>query len=171
ARLLRQQLGLEASFQVEMSVIPLRLAVTDLIVPATDGGSPAIHAELAAVSPRFFSLLAGRIDVGDIELENIFVRLVLAGGEITNVSYRFPETSSGAAPELTRSPFRSLAVTNATFDLDVDGTHIVTRGVDVDAFAEAELSFDVAMRVAGAEIDSIHLLDKDGSELPSYNED
>src|SRR5690606_688253 len=40
-----------------------------------------------------------------------------------------------------------------------------------DAFAEAELSFDVAMRVAGAEIDSIHLLDKDGSELPSYNED
>src|SRR5690606_33379763 len=115
-------------------------------VPATDGGTPAVEAGLAAVSPRFFSLLAGRLDVGDIELENTKVRLVIVDGEVENVAYRFPETQSKDRPKLTRSPFRSLAITNAQLDLTVDGTRIRTKGIDIDAFAEKNLAFDIALR-------------------------
>lgn len=156
SRLLRQELGLEATFSVELSFIPLRLAITDLTVSALDGGSPAVRAEVAAVSPRFFSLLAGRIDVGDIELENTRVRLVLEEGKVTNISYRFPESKSAERPELKRAPFRSLAITNAMVDVEVDGRRIVTRNIDVDAFAEQGLSFDIAVRTGESEIDSTH---------------
>lgn len=156
SRLLRQELGLEATFSVDLSLIPLRLAITDLTVPAIDGGSPAITAEVAAVSPRFFSLLAGRIDVGDIELENTQARLVISDGKLTNVSYRFPETDADERAELKRAPFRSLAITNASIDVEIDGTRVTTRGVDVDAFAEKNLSFDVALRTGEAKIDSTH---------------
>jgi translocation and assembly module TamB len=156
SRLLRQELGLEASFSVELSLIPLRLAVTNLTVPALDGGTPAVQAELAAISPRFFSLLAGRIDVGDIELENTQVRLVVSEGKVANVSYRFPETKDDEPTELKRAPFRSLAITNATVDVEMDGNRIVTRNIDVDAFAEQGLSFDVALRTGESEIDSTH---------------
>lgn len=153
SRLLREQLGVSASFNVEMSLIPLRLAITDLKVPSTDGGSPAVSTRLAAVSPRFFSLLAGRLDVGDIEFEDTAVRLVIEDGQVKNVAYRFPETQDGEPPELTRSPFRSLAVTNAQLDLLLDGTHLKTRGIDIDTFAEPNLSFDLAVRAAGATLD------------------
>ncbi len=156
SRLLRQELGLEAAFSVDLSLIPLRLAITDLTVPATDGGTPAVEAAVIAVSPRFFSLLAGRIDIGDIELENTKVRLVVRDGELKNLSYRVPDSDSEDRPELKRAPFRSLAVTNARIDVDIDGTRVSTQAIDIDAFAEKNLSFDVALRTAGAEIDSTH---------------
>ena len=149
SRVLREQLGVSARFEVELKLIPLRLAVKDLEVPSKDGGPPALQTRLAAVSPRFFSLLAGRIDVGDIELEESQVRLVLEHGVIQNVAYRFP-TRTGKRPPLVRSPFRSLAVTGARLDLEIDGTHVVTDDIDIDAFAEPNLAFDVAIRMAGA---------------------
>lgn len=153
SRLLREQLGVEATFSVELSLIPLRLAVTGLQVPATDGGSPALRSELIAVSPRFFSLLAGRIDVGDIEIEDTAIRLVIEGEEIKNVAFRFPDTSSDG-PELNRAPFRSLALTNASLDLVVDDKHIVTDAIDIDAITEKDLAFDVALHLAGARLHS-----------------
>lgn len=170
SRLLRQELGIEATFSVELSLIPLRLAITELNVPALDGGSPALSAEVAALSPRFFSLLAGRIDVGDIELENPQVRLVLTGGKVTNVSYRFPETKAGQRAELKRAPFRSLAVTNAAVDIDIDGNRITARGIDVDAFAEKNLSFDVAVRTGEAELSSTHRVEPQNrhDKVPPY---
>jgi len=151
SRLLREQLGVSARFEVELKLIPLRLAVKDLEVPSKDGGPPALQTRLAAVSPRFFSLLAGRIDVGDIELEESQVRLVLKDGVVQNVAYRFP-TQSGKRPPLTRSPFRSLAVTGARLDVEVDDIRVVTDDVDIDAFAEPDLEFDVAVRMAGADL-------------------
>ncbi len=151
SRILRQEIGVEATFSVELSLIPLRLEVTDLSVPSTDGGSPAVHAQMIAVSPRFFSLLAGRIDVGDIELENAQVRLVFEEGEVQNLAYRFSGKET-QRPELTRAPFRSFSITNAQLDLNIDGTRIITEEIDVDAFAEKNLTFDVALRTGGANI-------------------
>ena len=151
SRILREQLGVSARFEVELELIPLRLAVTNLVVPSNDGGPPALRTQEVAVSPRLFSLLAGRIDVGDVELEESQVRLVLRNGRVENVSYRFP-TTSGKRPPLVRSPFRSLAVTGARLDLQVDDTRVVTEDIDIDAFAEPKLTFDVAIRVAGADV-------------------
>lgn len=169
SRVLREQLGVEATFQVELDLIPLRLAVTDLVVPATDGGTPAVRTRLAAVSPRFFSLLAGRLDVGDIELEDSAVRLVVKGGKLTNVAYRLPERpKKNDDSSLSRSPFRSVTLTNVRVDLDIDGTHVVTDAIDLDAFAEPDLSFDVALRVAGATASSTHT---SKSGVVSHDED
>ncbi len=153
SRVLREQLGVVADFTVELELIPLRLAIRDLVVPASDGRGPALTTALAAVSPRFFSLLAGRIDVGDVELEDSAIRLVLEGGEIKNVAYRFPQTKSGQRPQLTRSPFRSLSISGATLDVTVDDARFQTGAIDVDILAEPELAFDVALRVGGATFD------------------
>lgn len=169
SRVLRQELGIEASFSVEMTLIPLRLAITDLKVPSTDGGTPAVEAALAAVSPRFFSLLAGRLDVGDIELENTKVRLVILDGKIQNVTYRLPE-SRGDSKELTQAPFRSLAITNASLSLSANGALIQTEGIDLDAFAEPNLGFDVALRMGGATVVADRLVSADLSEV-AHDED
>jgi len=155
SRLLRMELGVEATFAVEMSLVPLRLAITDLQIAANDRPEPAVSASVIAVSPRFFSLLAGRIDVGDIELEDTNIRLVVEEGEVKNVAYRFPETETDS-PDLKRSPFRSLAISNAALELTVDGTLVKTQGIDIDAIAEKDLTFDIALQTAGATITSTH---------------
>ncbi len=157
ARLLETELGLKASYSVELNLLPLRLAVTDLVVPAKDGGSPALTAGSVSVRPRFFSLLAGRIDVGDIELDEARVRLVVRKGEITNVDYRLPETKKSEG-KLERAPFKSLSVSDVRIDADIDGTRIETGATDVDVFAEAGLAFDVALRMGEGRLTSEHAL-------------
>ncbi len=168
ARLLEQHLGVEATYSVELSLWPLRLAVNDLVVPSKDGGPPALEARTAAVRPRFFSLLAGRVDVGDIELEESRARLVVRDGEIVNVDYRIPE-ASGESPELERAPFKTLAVTDARLDLDVDGTRLQTGTIDVDVLAERGLEFDVALRMGEGSITrkrATESLTADGTRSP-----
>lgn len=151
ARLLEEHLGLEASYSLELSLWPFRVAVTELVVPATDGAGPALTAESVAVRPRFFSLLAGRLDVGDIELDRLRARLVVRDGEVVNVRYSLPDTSADAAP-LERAPFQTLALGDLRLDLDIDGTRVVAGPIDADVFAERGLTFDLALRVAGAEL-------------------
>ncbi len=157
ARLLEEQLGLTASYSVELNLLPLRLAVTDLVVPAKDGSGPALTASSVSVRPRFFSLLAGRVDVGDIELEETRVRLVVKDGVVQNVDYRLPE-SNEESPELERAPFKSLSVSDVRFDLDVDGTRLKTGAIDIDVFAEKGLVFDVALRMGEGSVRAVRTL-------------
>lgn len=152
SRLLLQELGLAATFRVELSLVPLRLSILDLAVDDTEQAEPAITAELIAVSPRFFSLLAGRIDVGDIELENSSVRLNVQDGKVKNIALRVPE--SQGETKLTRSPFRSLAITNAKVDLQYDEHKAEVEGIDLDIIAESDLTFDLAFRALGAKTTS-----------------
>ena len=37
ARVLKEQLGLTASYRVELNLLPLRMTVNELVVPASDG--------------------------------------------------------------------------------------------------------------------------------------
>src|SRR5687767_8075945 len=67
-KLLERELGVSASYKVGVRLLPLRLVVTDLTVPASDGAGPALTVESVSASPRVFSLLAGTLDLGDIEL-------------------------------------------------------------------------------------------------------
>src|SRR4051812_36528084 len=90
SRLLREQLGIEASYKVSVHLIPLRLRVENLVVPSNDGGGPALQVARVSISPRVFSLLAGHLDVGDVEIESSRARLVLENGELKNVHYRLP---------------------------------------------------------------------------------
>ena len=167
SRLLRVHLGLSATYRVELSLIPLRLEILELAVADTLRPQPAIRAELIAISPRFFSLLAGRIDVGDIELENSSVRLQIENGKVKNVALRVPE-NEGASPELTRAPFRTLAVTSAHLDLSIDQQHVEVEGIDLDVIADKELTFDMALRALGARISTQRALPPSATrEAPS----
>ncbi|MFZ5890811.1 MAG: translocation/assembly module TamB domain-containing protein [Myxococcota bacterium] len=151
ARVLKEQLGLEASYDVRVHLIPLRLRVENLVVPASDGGSPALVVERVSVSPRLFSLLAGRLDVGEVEIESPRARLVIEQGEIKNVRYRLPKPQAKQA-KATSSPFGAFSVNDGRFVIDVDGTHIDTGAVDVDVFAEAGPAFELMLSGSGATV-------------------
>lgn len=152
SRVLREQLGVTASYRVEMRLWPLQVALLDVEVPASDGGPPALVAERIAVTPRVFALLAGRLDVGDIEIDQPRARVVIRDGRLVNVAYRLPE-SQGPAPELKRAPFSSLGVTDARLSLDIDGFVVSTGPVDLDVFAEHGPTFELAVRAGETRIE------------------
>ncbi len=142
ARVLKEQLGVTASYRVEMKLWPLQVSVHDLVVPSNDGGAPALQAKRVAVTPRVFSLLAGKLDVGDIEIDQPKGRIVIRDGKIANVSYRLPKRT-GPAPKLKRAPFSSLSITDAEVELDVAKMKINAGPMDVDVFADRGPSFEV----------------------------
>jgi translocation and assembly module TamB len=144
-RILRQELGVTATYRVELRLLPLRLAIENLTVPASDGGSPALVAESVTVSPRVFALLGGRFDLGEIELNRPRTRLVVEDGKLTNVRYHLRETSA-SAPKGDRAPFSSLSISEGRFSVVVDGVRIDTGPVDLDVFAERGPSFEVALQ-------------------------
>ncbi len=152
ARVLKEQLGLTASYRVELKLLPLRLTVNELVVPASDGGSPALQVSRVAVTPRIFSLLSGKLDAGDVEVDRPQARLVMRDGKIQNLTYHLPELPKDNRAPSKQAPFGSLSVGDARFALDIDGVHVDTGEVDLDVFAEQGPTFEVALRSSGAHI-------------------
>jgi translocation and assembly module TamB len=146
ARVLRDELGVSARYRVELRLLPLRLAVLDLVVPASDGGSPALLAESVSVAPRVFALFGGRLDLGEIEINRPRARVVVKDGKVTNVSYRLPErkTSSPSRPQ--RVPFSALSINEGRFQVTIDATSIETGPVDLDVFAEKGDAFEISLQ-------------------------
>src|SRR6478752_3387405 len=151
-RILKEQLGLAASFQVELKLLPLRVTVSRLVVPASDGGTPALEVARVAVTPRIFSLLAGRLDAGDVEVDRPSARLVFKDGKLQNLRYRLPEPSKTTRAPSKQAPFSSLSVGDGHFALDIDGVHVDTGEVDLDVFAEPGPRFEVALRSSGTRV-------------------
>ncbi len=170
---LERELGLAATFDVKVRLLPLRLAIENLKVPASDGGSPFLTAKSASVTPRFFSLLAGKLDLGDIEIDQPDARIVLRDGKLTNLKYRLPETKTKTErPKDT--PFGSLSIGEGRFRVDVDGVQVATDAIDLDVFAEPGNAFEVALRTGAAKIDRQHaplLKIPDPSLPPVFEED
>jgi translocation and assembly module TamB len=169
SRILRDELGVSASYRVEVKLLPLRLAVLDLAVPASDGGSPALVAESVTVSPRVFALLGGRFDLGAIELNRPRARLVVTDGKLTNLRYRLREQSA-STPKGDRAPFSSLSISEGRFAVVLDGTRIDTGPIDLDVFAERGPSFEIALqadesRVTRRRIDQTLLAATTGKEV------
>src|SRR6185436_4194684 len=131
ARVLEAELGVKASYRVEVHLLPLEVALLDVLVPASDGKSPFLDAERVAVKPRVFSLLAGRLDAGDIEIEKPKTRVVLKDGKLQNLAYRLPE-APGKKQRTKRAPFASVAMSDATIELDVDGIVVRAGPLDLD---------------------------------------
>jgi translocation and assembly module TamB len=152
ARLLKEQLGLTASYRVELRLLPLRLTLTDLLVPSSDGRGPALQVSRIAVTPRIFSLLSGKLDAGDVEVDGPRARLVVHGGKIQNLSYHLPELPDTKRAPSKQAPFGSLSVGDARFNLEVDGVHVDTGELDLDVFAEPGPTFEVALRSSGARL-------------------
>ena len=169
ARVLREELGVSATYRVEVKLLPLRLAVLDLTVPASDGGTPAFVADSVTVSPRVFALLGGRLDLGAIELNRPRTRLVVTDGKLVNVRYHLREQSA-SAPKGDRAPFSSLSISERRFGVTLDGTEIATGPIDLDVFAERGPSFEIALqadesRVTRKRIDETVLAKTNGKEV------
>ncbi len=143
--LLARELGVAASFEVRVSIFPLALEVSRLKVEGTDGLGPALAVARLTVRPRPFALVAGRLDAGDVEVEAPRVRLVVEQGQVRNLAWRTPKRAPSAAPEK-RLPFSTLALTDASVELTLDGTRVSGREIDVDVAAREGPAFDVALR-------------------------
>ncbi len=144
ARIMAQELGLSARYRVELRLLPLRLQVSDLVIPASDGGSPALTAESVSIAPRVFALFGGRLDLGDIEIRRPHARLLLKDGKVQNLRYHLPETRPGPAAQ--RAPFSTLSVTEGRFRVEVDGVGVETGPVDLDVFADRGPSFEISLQ-------------------------
>lgn len=115
AALIEREFGVAARYRVSVQAWPFAIFLEDVVVDADDGGSPVATIEHISVRPRFFSLLGGDLDVGEIEVLGPHLRFVVANGELANVHPRFPQTSSNskrsAHAPFRRSPSRTLAST------------------------------------------------------------
>src|SRR5262249_55061785 len=123
-RILSEELGLSATYRVELKLLPLRVALVDLAGASSDGGGPPLGVERVTVAPRVFSLLSGRFDAGDVEVDRPHARLKIDDGKLTNVTYRLPETKKKPRAPSKQAPFGTLSVNEGYFSLDVDGTKL-----------------------------------------------
>jgi translocation and assembly module TamB len=155
ATLLASELGLNAHYQVSVQAWPMLIALDDLVIEASDGGTPFLQVERAAIRPRPFSLLAGELDVGDVEIIGPRIRAVVEHGELVNLHYRIPgDGSASTAPSTgpTRPPLASISITDARIDAIVDDLHVDTKEVDLDVSVEDPGAFEIAIRAGTTQV-------------------
>lgn len=152
ARVANQLLGIRASYRTEVRLWPIEIALANVIVESTQPDRPAVTVQRVAVRPRLFPLLAGKLDVGDILIEQPKLDLVVAGGKLRNVDYKLPETKPSSGVRPTRAPFTSIAVTDAQLTADIDGTRITSGFLDFDVYAEPGPTFELSLTLGNSQI-------------------
>lgn len=156
AALITRELGVKARYEVTVQVFPLLIALNNLEVDASDGGSPFLSVERVTVRPRVFSLLAGKLDVGEVEIIGPRVRAVVEKGELKNLVYKLPAASPDESEGPRGLPIASVSVTDARIDATVDGLRVDTREVDIDVSAEEDAAFEIALRAGLTAITRTH---------------
>jgi translocation and assembly module TamB len=164
-RLLREEAGVEAKFHTSVQPWPLSVIVNDLVIESSDGTGPVIEARQLALRPRFFSLLQGRLNVGDIEVDRPRVRLVFREGALVNLAVRTRSRAEPTAPS-SQPPFASVAINGAHFDVAVDGSRFQGAEVDLDVTGGAGPSFDIALRTGRVRIDRVDHMTFTGAGAP-----
>lgn len=149
--LLTTELGLEARYDLDLRPWPLELSMENVEIAASDGGGPALRAKSVVARPRIFSLLAGKLDLGDVEIEEPELRIVVRDGKLMNVRYRLPE-SDGESSEA-EAPLSAVSLTNARVDLVIDDIHVRSREIDVDLAIDGE-DVEVSARAGDTEVDA-----------------
>lgn len=147
--ILASELGVAAQYKVRVQAWPLSVELEDVVVDASDGGSPFLQVERITVRPRPFALLAAELDVGDVEVIGPRIRAVVQGGELKNLHYKLPESEVEPSAGPKRTPIASLEITDAHLDATIDGIRLTTHEVDVDVSPDEGSSFEVSLR-AGA---------------------
>jgi translocation and assembly module TamB len=151
SRFLEQQ-GLHANYTIQVKLVPLALELTDVRLDASDGLGPALTSDRISARPRIFALLAGKLVIDQIEIDEPAIRLVIKDGELQNLPIRIPKGDGQKHP--LRAPFSVLAVTGASVDLHVDGAHLTAREIDVDLTTDEAgpegSSFEIATRIGKA---------------------
>jgi len=150
--LLRNE-GIVATYAPRLRLWPVAVELDHVRVESSDRGAPpALECARILVRPKLFALLSGKLVVDEIDLDEPRLRAVMRGGHL--VSLTLPDQPATTGPG--RAPFTSIAVTEGFVDLDVDGTRIAARSIDLDATAEDDpvhgSSFELAFRTGQASV-------------------
>lgn len=130
SQVLDDQLGLDARYDLELRPWPLSLTLSNVVIEASDGGTPFLEARSIIARPRIFSLLAGKPDLGELDMEDAVVRAVIQDGALTNLAYRLPESEPSSEPA--DLPLSAVSLTNATVDVTIDDVRLRSAAIDVD---------------------------------------
>jgi len=156
ARVLEEEVGTRASFDVRVTPWPLTVAIEQLTIEGDDGGGPFLTLERASVTPRIFSLLAGKLDVGDVAVSGAHARVVIRDGELVSFRPTLKPTSSEPSGPV-KPPFRSWALTDASVDLDVDGVIAALRETDIDLLIEEDGAIEIGARAGSGLLTRVHV--------------
>ncbi len=154
-RLLTSELGLSAKYRATLELWPLQLRVDDLSVASTSG-PPALRVGSVRLRPRLFSLLAGRLDLGDVQVLRPELHIKMRDGKLANLSYHLPPSRLAKGKPNPNPPFASITVADAKLDLDIDGSRIQSQDIDIDVFAKRGPDFDITVRDERTIVDMQH---------------
>lgn len=145
-------LGIDASYELELQLWPLSVTLRDIRVASSDGGAPFLTAKRATARPKIFGLLAGKVTIDEIEIEEPKARVVMKDGKLQNLHLDLPE-SKDTGP-MKRPPFSVISASGADVDIEVDGIrgqgHEIDVDVSTDDDGEGGTAFEVAIRMAEA---------------------
>lgn len=151
-RALLASFGVDASYELEVGLLPLSVSLRDVRVEASDGGAPVLTATKATAKPKLFGLIAGKLTIEQIEIDQPKVRAVVRDGKLLNLDLDLPDLPKSEGP--TRPPFSVVSASDAEIDLTVDGAHVAAHEIDVDVTAEDDgrggAAFELALRVGEA---------------------
>ncbi|HVJ88456.1 MAG TPA: hypothetical protein VM580_01555, partial [Labilithrix sp.] len=159
-RSLLTKFGVDATYDLQVRLWPLSVSLEDVTVQASDGGSPFLTAKGATARPKIFGLLAGKLTIDQIEIDQPKARVVLSQGKIQNLKLDLPESKE--KERSSKAPFSVVSVSDAEVDLTVDDSRVVAREIDADVTAEADgeggSAFEVALRVGEAKTKLVRTL-------------
>ena len=142
--------GINATYDLELKLWPLSVTLRNVRVEASDGGTPFLTARRASARPKLFGLLAGKLVIDSIEVEQPNARVVVKGGQLQNLALKLPETKKSTGPF--KPPFSVVSASEAEVDVDIDGIRVTGHEIDADVTAdddgEGGAAFEVALRVA-----------------------
>ncbi len=145
-------LGIDAHYDLELRLWPLSVTLRNVRVASSDGGAPALTSTRITARPKIFGLLAGKVVIDEVEIQQPKVRLVLENGKIQNLKLDLPESKDDGKPM--KAPFSVVSTSEAEVDLDIDGVHVRAKEIDADVTTDDDgrggTAFEVAVRVAEA---------------------
>lgn len=145
--------GVNATYDLRLDLWPLSVSLRNLRVEASDGGTPFLTARRASARPKIFGLLAGKLVIDQIEVDQPSARVVLKDGKLANLALNLPESKKKDEGPF-KAPFSVVSASEAEVDLDIDGVRLAAHEIDADVTAdddgEGGSAFEVALRVAKA---------------------
>ena len=145
-------LGIAAHYELDLRLWPLSVTLTNIRVEATDGGGPILTATTATARPKIFALMAGKLAIDQIEVEQPHARVVVKDGKLQNLKLDLPEGPK--SDKKMRAPFSVVSTSEAYVDVTLDDKHVVAEEIDadvtVDEDAEGGDAFEIALRVGKA---------------------
>lgn len=172
-RLLREH-GIVARYDVALRLWPVSVELTRLEIDATDGGGPVLATPRISVRPRFFALLSGKLAIDQIELDSPAIRVVMAGGKVTNFDPKLPE--SGSRGGVFHAPFSVFSVADARVEVDIDGTRAKVDELDLDVTTDDDpelgTSYEIGVRAGEATMRRARVVhDNEGHETTAVDDD